>query len=1135
MNDTAGVDGFDALIRTYCRGAKAAILCYDVTEATSFEKAKFWAGELLQNEKKCKIYLCGTKVDLVEDGKKNKEVDYHETKNYGDSINAKVFETSSKTGSNIKKLFSSIAKDFVKDLMNSDEGKKKSAVTVKKTKKVTFKNTKDTELPKVPTRYQICQLHYYVSLSVLCGDICYQNTDAIVVTTFDEDFVMVDFGVGISALGNAGNQARNEFSDKLAVLRSSRQDNKVITTDGGDLKCKYIFHIGIPGIEDNKKWQSILTQNIIHSLQQCEKLLNCVSISIPLLYSSLWQFGLGKSATIADNCADIIVSAVLDYLQHMSVSSSIKEVIFIDQIKQKALKFQQPLETGVQERKVGSYQMPTQLMCEYTYPETQTRLIVSSGDPKKQPADILVNPSANFKVANSGLTARILVEAALPTDVIQKVFETHRQHQMNLVITSAEKLPFQHLYHVRGNDKEATDYTQQCLQIETCTIDCLMTAEKAGLKSLVLPLIYNRYTIIGQHQCALTMLNAIHRFMNKVKRESIKEVYFYTRYPSNALKLKEELIIRYGDRVVDVKGGQVPLEVLARGLEANNAFIDAIKEGSKPIYQTRLMLVGPERVGKTSLTKALTEQKFDATEEVTDGIEASLSCTLSVKHTTNWKPQPKSPEGTISEARQQYLRAVAEQVAVKLLQKKNEKQPESQLSVKDEIKTFESVELPDVTKSTNTSPDAPVQSHDQMTASEDVPASDGEVDVLKSTSSIDDLTSPTTPDVPEEVVQIVLQILQDQERREENEGLEETLDDLILSIWDFAGQDLYYITHQVFLVSRALYIICFNLCHDLHAPAKVQIYKREGGKVSFSEHHMSNLDFIIFWLRSIYSNTTENPSVATQEQFSPPVFIAGTHRESLPGNAEERQALAEEKFAVIKKALRGTPYEGHVVSKYYAIDNSLRSPLDQAIVHLRDHITMVAKLEHYMGERIPIKWLDFLHEVEQLRNKQTHSINFTEVKELAAKCGVIKKIQLFTMLHFYHDLGNIIYYGERHTPGSALNDIIILNPHWLICIFRRVITVKDPSEQWAKFRSSWARLDEEGLLEERLIRHMWLDFLDQMKNSRTDAIKKSGFINIQPQVAIVRAKSVGSDDEEEEEEDVEPCSDVCKVVSILSS
>ncbi|XP_033102798.1 ras-related protein Rab-24-like [Anneissia japonica] len=119
--DTAGSERYEAMSRIYYRGAKAAILCYDLTEAASFDRVKFWVDELLKNEEKCKIYLCGTKVDLVEDDKKNRKVDYHETTDYGDSIKAKVFETSSKTGSSIKELFSSIAKDFVEDPTNSDE------------------------------------------------------------------------------------------------------------------------------------------------------------------------------------------------------------------------------------------------------------------------------------------------------------------------------------------------------------------------------------------------------------------------------------------------------------------------------------------------------------------------------------------------------------------------------------------------------------------------------------------------------------------------------------------------------------------------------------------------------------------------------------------------------------------------------------------------------------------------------------------------------------------------------------------------------------------------------------------------------------------------------------------------------
>ena len=36
--------------RIYYRGAKAAIVCYDLTDKLSFEKARFWVQELRLNE-----------------------------------------------------------------------------------------------------------------------------------------------------------------------------------------------------------------------------------------------------------------------------------------------------------------------------------------------------------------------------------------------------------------------------------------------------------------------------------------------------------------------------------------------------------------------------------------------------------------------------------------------------------------------------------------------------------------------------------------------------------------------------------------------------------------------------------------------------------------------------------------------------------------------------------------------------------------------------------------------------------------------------------------------------------------------------------------------------------------------------
>jgi GTPase SAR1 family protein len=38
---------------------------------------------------------------------------------------------------------------------------------------------------------------------------------------------------------------------------------------------------------------------------------------------------------------------------------------------------------------------------------------------------------------------------------------------------------------------------------------------------------------------------------------------------------------------------------------------------------------------------------------------------------------------------------------------------------------------------------------------------------------------------------------------------------LTFSTWDFAGQDVYYNTHQFFLSQRSLYMVVFSLCQSL--------------------------------------------------------------------------------------------------------------------------------------------------------------------------------------------------------------------------------------------------------------------------------------------------------------------------------
>lgn len=102
------------MTRTYYRGAKAAIICYDITKFSTFQRAKYWVRELRSIEENCKVYLCATKKDLCDEGFVSDDPDLQNTvEKYAKGTQTKLFVTSSKTGENVGEDASLINKYFL--------------------------------------------------------------------------------------------------------------------------------------------------------------------------------------------------------------------------------------------------------------------------------------------------------------------------------------------------------------------------------------------------------------------------------------------------------------------------------------------------------------------------------------------------------------------------------------------------------------------------------------------------------------------------------------------------------------------------------------------------------------------------------------------------------------------------------------------------------------------------------------------------------------------------------------------------------------------------------------------------------------------------------------------------------------
>ncbi|KAL3854142.1 hypothetical protein ACJMK2_013420 [Sinanodonta woodiana] len=116
--DTAGQERFRSLVPMYLRGAKAALLVYDVTSLESFKLAGKWLKELhCHCAEDTVMMLIGAKCDMPS------AVDPSTAQEFAAKNGMLFMETSSKTGHNVDKVFRMLASEMaITDKENINSG-----------------------------------------------------------------------------------------------------------------------------------------------------------------------------------------------------------------------------------------------------------------------------------------------------------------------------------------------------------------------------------------------------------------------------------------------------------------------------------------------------------------------------------------------------------------------------------------------------------------------------------------------------------------------------------------------------------------------------------------------------------------------------------------------------------------------------------------------------------------------------------------------------------------------------------------------------------------------------------------------------------------------------------------------------
>ena len=483
---------------------------------------------------------------------------------------------------------------------------------------------------------------------------------------------------------------------------------------------------------------------------------------------------------------------------------------------------------------------------------------------------------------------------------------------------------------------------------------------------------------------------------------------------------------------------RVPGEIYLRGPLAVKAYNKALNEGKTRFKRLPIMVIGQDRSGKTSLKNSMMGKPFNPDEDSTVGIDVgpshfnvSTDICLPGENTVNNQAQNNFREALSFE--HHMARLVVEVLT-----------DYRSIDLKEDLPSNEAK----IASSSATSKNA-IESV-QESGAHSLARQEEKNCILK---------------IPDEVAERIKNLLQEVEKERVGDDAE-----MYSIVWDFAGQPVYYATHPLFLTQRAVYLLVFDLSRGLHARADPTVKQGMYSMILDNHDCKSNLDYLDFWMTWVASiaNQDENQQIRLDQSPMniPPVFLVCTHADEPCGGADPF-VLAREVFG----SLETKPYKNQLYQDVFVVDNTKSGSTAECseVKRLWEKVLAVAKELPQMKEDYPIKWLRFEKALQTTVKEGKKWISLEETRLIASKLCLIEDDKGFaTLLNFLHDQRILIHFDS----SPLLNNMVILDPQWLVDLFTSVITVK-PGPYEGKERKLWRRLQTEGILEYKLLELVW--------------------------------------------------------------
>ncbi|VDI17148.1 Hypothetical predicted protein, partial [Mytilus galloprovincialis] len=466
----------------------------------------------------------------------------------------------------------------------------------------------------------------------------------------------------------------------------------------------------------------------------------------------------------------------------------------------------------------------------------------------------------------------------------------------------------------------------------------------------------------------------------------------------SSIKQKLEWLVKRNENIADDK---VPVEIrLMSNRKYVPLYLKLLESGSEKKRDIRLVIVGKKGTGKTSLLKRLFGEKINNRKLTsTNGIEIHRTRCKANSDDGIWHRIVGNNEDTERHARL--------------------------------LKPYE----------------------ETLTSQGNQPT-----DMTEATANQDTINTPATILYKREITPLI-----STERQPANLSLEQAFSDIetmlvsqvdlndkeeyaTLLLWDFAGDEEFYHTHQTFLSPDAIYLVVtkLNEAVDKEAQALFRLW----------------MDSIHCYSRLENEKKTSDDIRNISEDLDPPVVIVGTWKDAVTSNSAQIKNACRRNLLMFTEAI-AEDERGHIRGDVIL---SNTEDNDSVFHQIRVDILKLARTRKTWNQNYPLKFIE-LEKRLQKKKKELPIIAFGELKHISAKTqNPLNGEELILFLKFHHEIRALVYFED-------LPDYIILDTQWLSDAFKCIVTAKKfqtpcisikNQKRWEEFHSM-GKLHEEVL------------------------------------------------------------------------